>query len=103
MTVDLCRVADIPETGSLEVAFFGRSLHVLKTGDGRPVAYANVCMHFGGPLECADDGTLVCPWHGARYDRETGARVDGPAPRDAKLMRLSTIVEDGILKYVWAG
>ena len=101
MLVDLCAVADIPDSGSLEVEFFGRSLHVLKTAEGTPVAYANVCMHFGGPLECAPDGTLTCPWHNARYDRDTGARIDGPAPAGSRLMRLSTIVEDGTLKYIW--
>lgn len=102
MTVDLCAVADIPDTGSLELEFFGRSVHVVKTTGGKPVAYANVCMHFGGPLECADDGTLTCPWHGARFDTDTGLQIDGPAPPGARLMRLSTVVEDGLLKYVWA-
>ena len=32
----------------------------------------------------------------------TVVRIDGPAPRDSRLMRLSTVVEDGVLKYVWA-
>ena len=24
------------------------------------------------------DGCLVCPWHGSRYDLDTGAMVEGP-------------------------
>jgi nitrite reductase/ring-hydroxylating ferredoxin subunit len=101
MKVDLCAVDEIPEEGTLEVPFFGRSLHVTKT-DGRPIAYANACMHFGGPLAPDGNGVLQCAWHGARFDTRTGERIDGPAPRDSRLMRLSTVVEDGILKYVWA-
>lgn len=101
MKVPLCSIDEIPETGSLEVEFFGRSLHVMSTGDG-PVAYANACMHFGGPLTADSDGVLTCAWHQARFDGETGARIDGPAPRDSRLMRISTVVEDGSLHYVWA-
>jgi len=102
MKVDLVAVNEIPETGTLEVPFFGRSLHVTMA-DGRPVAYANACMHFGGPLESDEDGVLTCAWHGARFDTRTGDRLEGPAPRGSHLMRISTVVEDGILKYVWAG
>ncbi|WP_421020933.1 Rieske 2Fe-2S domain-containing protein, partial [Klebsiella pneumoniae] len=25
-----------------------------------------------------EDGCLVCPWHGSRYDLDTGAMVSGP-------------------------
>ena len=101
MKVDLIEVKDIPATGTVEVPFFGRSLHVT-IADGRPIAYANACMHFGGPLAPDGNGVLQCAWHGARFDTQTGARIDGPAPRDSRLMRLSTVVEGGILKYVWA-
>lgn len=102
MKVDLCSVGDIPPGGALEVEFFGRSLQVVLADDGTPVAYANVCMHFGGPLECDEDGHLRCRWHGARFSRDTGARIDGPAAPNTRLMRLSTVVEDGMLRYVWA-
>lgn len=101
MKADICAVADIPTTGSLKVEFFGRPLHVVLTDGGRPVAFADVCMHFGGPLECGPDGVLECAWHQARFDGRTGKRLDGPAGRDSRLMRLSTVVEDGVLRYVW--
>jgi nitrite reductase/ring-hydroxylating ferredoxin subunit len=53
-------------------------------------------LHFGGPLECKD-GEFVCPWHGARFDMGSGTRRGGPAPKDARLMFLSTRVEgDGL-------
>jgi nitrite reductase/ring-hydroxylating ferredoxin subunit len=61
---------------------------------------ANVCLHFGGPLECKD-GALVCPWHGARYDMESGLATEGPARKDARLMFLPTRLENGDVNYVW--
>jgi len=99
MQVELCKIVDVPAIGSLIVPFFGREVHVYRVGD-RLRAAANVCMHFGGPLECKD-GKFVCPWHNAAYDMSTGERLDGPAPEGAKLMFLSTRVDDGALYYVW--
>ena len=39
------------------------------------------CSHMGGPLDegWLLNGRLVCPWHGSRYDLETGQPVDGPS------------------------
>lgn len=99
MKHELIKLADIPEEGSVIVPFFGRDLHVYRSGDGYRAA-ANTCLHFGGPLECKG-GELVCPWHGARFDMATGDRLSGPAPKDARLMFLSTVVENGALHYVW--
>jgi nitrite reductase/ring-hydroxylating ferredoxin subunit len=99
MQHELAKLADIPETGSIIVPFFGRELHVYRV-NGVPRAVANVCLHFGGPLECKGR-ELVCPWHGARFEMDSGQRVDGPAPRDSRLMTLSTRVIGDALFYVW--
>ena len=99
MKHELCKTKDIPEDRSLVVPFFGRELHVYRTGGGVRAA-ANACLHFGGPLECRD-GKFVCPWHGAAYDMATGARLSGPAPREAKLMFLPTRIEGDALVYLW--
>ena len=99
MKVELCKVADIPESGSKIIPFFGREVHVYKV-NGKPRAVANTCLHFGGPLECRD-GKFVCPWHNAEYAMEDGRRLAAPAPPNARLMFLSTKVGDGVLNYVW--
>lgn len=99
MKVELIKIADIPAEGSKVISFFGKELHVYLAG-GIPRAVANVCMHFGGPLECRD-GALVCTWHNARFDMDTGQRIDGPAPANSRLMRLSTRIEGDALFYVW--
>ncbi|HVY51524.1 MAG TPA: Rieske (2Fe-2S) protein [Devosia sp.] len=95
----LMKLAEIPENGSVIVPFFGREVHVYNRG-GRPRAAANVCPHFGGPLECKE-GRLVCPWHSSVFDMETGERLEGPAGKSARLLFLSTRVEGDTLYYVW--
>jgi nitrite reductase/ring-hydroxylating ferredoxin subunit len=99
MRRELCKTADIPDSGSLVVPFFGREIHVYRAG-GRIRTAANVCLDFGGPLECRD-GRFVCPWHSATYDMATGARLAGPAPIDSRLIFLSTRVERDAIYYVW--
>ena len=49
-------------------------------------ALSDTCTHRGGPLsEGAVEGTEVtCPWHGARFDIETGAVLGPPAGREVK-------------------
>lgn len=95
----LIKIDEIPAEGTVVVPFFGREVHVYKV-NGQPKAVANTCLHFGGPLECRD-GKFICPWHGAEYDMQDGRRLKAPARPDARLMVLSTRVEDGVLNYVW--
>jgi nitrite reductase/ring-hydroxylating ferredoxin subunit len=95
----ICRVEEVPETGTRVFGFFGREVHVWRAR-GKIRAAANACLHLGGPLECKD-GALVCPWHGARYSLDDGHRTDGPGPEGARLMFLPIRVEDGAVTYVW--
>ena len=48
---------------------------------GEPFAVSRRCRHqladlAGGQLD--QEGCLVCPWHGSRYDVRDGRMVDGP-------------------------
>lgn len=95
----LCKVSDIPNEGTKLVEFFGRTVHVYKVND-KPVAVANTCMHFGGPLEC-QDGKFVCPWHNAEFAMDDGRRLSAPAPSKSRLMFLSTRVDGEDFNYVW--
>lgn len=99
MEIPLAPVSEIPEEGLKTVDFFGREVHLMKL-DGRPRAVMNVCMHLGGPLQ-REGERLVCEWHGAAFAAESGRRVEGPAPPDARLMVLPTRVIDGVLTYVY--
>jgi len=58
----------------------GAPVVVAQAGGGL-CAIAATCSHLGGPL---DEGTregdsVVCPWHGSRFDLCTGEVLDGPA------------------------
>ena len=48
---------------------------------GEVTAVSSRCRHQLGDLSKGtldEDGCLVCPWHGARYDLDTGSMVSGP-------------------------
>jgi nitrite reductase/ring-hydroxylating ferredoxin subunit len=92
-------VDEIPENEAVTVDLFGREVLVMLL-NGKPRAFANVCMHHGGPLTLEGD-TLVCQWHGATYDARTGKVTAGPPRPDARLIMLPTRIEDGILTYVY--
>ncbi len=52
------------------------------TGTARPPRVVEArCSHRGGPLDegAVVDGCLECPWHGARFDLDTGEVRHGPA------------------------
>lgn len=58
-------------------------------------AYRNACPGSILPLHLGErtDGAIVCPWHGCRFDEESGARLgpeEGPG-----LQALAVGVEDG--------
>jgi nitrite reductase/ring-hydroxylating ferredoxin subunit len=48
---------------------------------GEVCAIAATCSHLGGPLDKGerDGDTVVCPWHGSRFDLCTGEVQGGPA------------------------
>jgi nitrite reductase/ring-hydroxylating ferredoxin subunit len=56
--------------------------------DGKRFAVGRRCRHLradlgGGSID--DDGCLVCPWHQAAYDVESGQMVRGPQGVFAKI------------------
>ena len=75
----------------------GTSLILVRL-DGEVYAYRNGCppgsvltLHLGQ----LEGSTLVCPWHGCRYDVRTGNREDGA---EGKLQMLPVAVRDGEIK-----
>ena len=95
-----CNLTEVPAMGEARVlSFFGREVQVWRRGD-RTRAASNTCLHLGGPLECKD-GTVVCPWHGARFDMANGRHMDGRAPAIAHLMFLPAHIEEEELVYLW--
>ena len=63
---------------------------------GRIHAMHDGCTHQAFPLSAGDvlpDGTIQCPWHGARFDCRTGAVRNGPACEPVAVYEVR--VEDG--------
>jgi nitrite reductase/ring-hydroxylating ferredoxin subunit len=93
----------IPDGGTLSVMLAsGERVCLIRRG---PVVSAlhDECTHQGMPLsagEVLEDGTIECPWHGARFDCVSGAVRRGPAEDDVRAWAVriegnDVLVEDG--------
>jgi len=81
------RYAPVIEESALDdgklhrVELEGEAVVLAKCEDGEVCAISAVCSHLGGPLDKGDreGDTVICPWHGSRFDLRTGAVEGGPA------------------------
>jgi nitrite reductase/ring-hydroxylating ferredoxin subunit len=101
----LCRVADLPDGGS--VGFAGQSgsfvgLFAIRRGS-QVFAYVNSCPHIGLSLDWApgnflstDRSRIVCANHGAEFVIETGVCTAGPC-LGARLEGIMICIKDGVL------
>ena len=78
-------MADRPSvpTRSLPAGSVGRAgpWTVAHRRDGQVRAVSSRCRHQLADLSkgtVGKDGCLVCPWHGAKYDLDSGSMVEGP-------------------------
>lgn len=78
-------VGEVP-AGKLVKAKAGVDTLVLfREREGDPISAIHaVCSHAGGPLDKGEivDGCVQCPWHGSRFELETGHVRRGPAVYD---------------------
>lgn len=78
---------DIPDNGTLSVVLDdGTRVCLIRRGEVVS-ALQDECTHQGMPLSAGEvlpDGTIECPWHGARFDCVTGAVRRGPAEDDVQ-------------------
>ena len=91
--IAVAKVSDLPSGAKLCLEVEDRFI-VLVNLEGQIFCLDDVCTHDGGPLGEGelDDGCLVCPRHGARFDVRTGAAVTMPATEATATYR--TKVED---------
>ena len=80
--------------GEMKNVNVGRHSIVLIRDDDSVSALQNVCPHEHCYLHTGelDDGAIVCPGHGWRFDAHTG---EGISPRRANLGRYGVQVRDG--------
>ncbi len=66
----------------------GAGRYAVGSADGELFAVTRRCRHLYADLAegtIDDDGCLTCPWHGSKYDVETGRMVRGPQGVFAKI------------------
>lgn len=85
----------------------GRSIVLFRREDGTPVALQNRCAHRSFPLSDGrlDGDTLVCRYHGLRYDCE-GRCIEVPSQNQAPAnirIRSYPLREKGPFVWIWTG
>lgn len=78
------KAADVTPEKPVTFEGGGAKILVLRAQDELR-AFRNACGHVGLPLDrgmCdAEAGTITCPWHGFRFDADTGACLSAPECR----------------------
>jgi nitrite reductase/ring-hydroxylating ferredoxin subunit/uncharacterized membrane protein len=94
---------ELPRNGVRKVEVEGAGVLLSRSSGGEVCAISSVCGHLGGPLEegSREGDTVVCPWHGSRYDLCSGKVLDSPAVFPQP--RYETRVRDGRIEVKAAG
>jgi nitrite reductase/ring-hydroxylating ferredoxin subunit len=94
----LAQVSDVPVGGSV----FLRDAEVIVTqpAAGELRAFESRCPHQGCAVSGSEEGQLVCPCHGSRFDLDTGEVLQGPAergltPRPVRVQDDAVVLEEG--------
>ena len=79
-------LSELDPSGRLCTEVEDRFIVIVKLGDDI-FCLDDVCTHDGGPLGEGelDEGCLVCPRHGAKFDVRTGEAVTMPATEPTKV------------------
>jgi nitrite reductase/ring-hydroxylating ferredoxin subunit len=78
----VCEEKELDGGKLVGVELEGESVVVSRSEEtGEVCAIAATCSHLGGPLDkgARDGDTVVCPWHGSRFDLCSGEVRGGPA------------------------
>lgn len=67
---------------------------VYRHPDGRIQAWSGRCTHLGCRLDRVQDGVVVCPCHGSRYD-DQGRVLTGPATKPLQPLRVQANAAGG--------
>ncbi len=99
MDIEVCPAEELP-SGAMRVVHAGQvSVGVYNIG-GELYALEDRCSHDDGPLAEGDwepdEGVVVCPRHGARFDIRSGRALTLPAFRPVDTFPVR--VEDGLVK-----
>ncbi len=93
----LCRTEDVLENELKKFFLKGNEILVINQNK-RFYCLDARCTHAGAPLEEGEleNGILTCPWHGSRFNIETGGVVRGPARKQVHIYNC-VVKENNIL------
>ena len=82
----LCRTVDVQESEMKQLSFKGFEILVINRNKKFYCLEAR-CTHAGAPLAEGqlENGVLKCPWHGSRFNIETGEVIQGPAKKQLRI------------------
>ncbi|PJF39635.1 MAG: hypothetical protein CUN55_13900 [Phototrophicales bacterium] len=96
--MDVCPLEEFPSGSTRIVYLEGKQIGLFNI-EGKLYAINNRCTHARGPLSegavDTDACTVVCPWHYAKFDIQTGHVVDGIASRPVETYAVE--VRDGVI------
>jgi nitrite reductase/ring-hydroxylating ferredoxin subunit len=101
--------AELPAKGVTSLHYFGKDLVLFRGAGGRPYLFDAYCPHLGANLSVGghvDGDALRCPFHGWRFDGETGACTDVPyddvahIPKTART-RSYPVIERNHMIWAW--
>lgn len=89
-------VADLPEGEPASGELGSQPLVLVREGESVRALHGR-CAHAGGPLAegSVEDGCVVCPWHGSRFELTSGARRGGPSLYDQPRYEVRSADDDG--------
>ena len=81
----ICNTFEIPE-GNSKVFKINKTEIIVAHTKGNFYALDNRCPHKGGPLCLGriSDRSIICPWHGARFELQSGRLLEGPNCKNLK-------------------
>ena len=82
-SIRLANIDDIPEGEGREYRVGNHYVAVFQY-EGRFYALEDICPHAGAPLYSGDlrDGTVMCMWHGWRFNLHDGICINHPRACD---------------------
>lgn len=92
---DVMALEELPEERLVRVEVQEVPVLLLRRGS-QIYAISEICAHLGGPLSegvLHSDNSVSCPWHGSRFDLETGRVINGPSAYSQTCYQV--LVQDG--------